>query len=62
VSDGTPKAADVLERLRAEQFPDVPADLVKKAYELEHARQFELERGPVRAELRDLIEEAAGEA
>ena len=56
----TASAATVLERIRQETDAEsVPAQLVKRIYELEHSRQFEVERGPIRAQIRDLIKAAA---
>lgn len=56
-----PRAADVLERIRADRYPDVPATLVDAVYRLQHSRQFEDERGPTQAAIRDLVQEAANQ-
>jgi hypothetical protein len=46
---------DTLEALRAEHYPDVPAELLAEVFEIEVEAQFETERGPVQARVRDLI-------
>jgi hypothetical protein len=49
-------ARKVLEQIRANNYAEVVSkDLLKATYELEHDKQFEDERGPVQASLRDLI-------
>jgi hypothetical protein len=60
--DGDSNAKKVLEDVRAAFFADrVDADLLDGVYEREHNQQFEDKRGPIRAELRDLIIEAVGD-
>ena len=49
------RALDALREVRADKFPDVPEDLLIGIFELEQAEQFESERGPIEAKLRDLI-------
>jgi hypothetical protein len=46
---------DTLEALRAEHYPDVPAGLLAEVFRIEVEAQFETERGPVQARVRDLI-------
>ena len=49
-------AKQVLEKVRAGEYAeDVSPDLLAAVYEIEHDKQFEDERGEVRAQLRDLI-------
>ncbi len=57
-------AKQVLEKVRVESYADddVTADLLGAVYALEHGKQFEDERGPVRAHLRDLIASAVQES
>lgn len=56
-------AAQALERIRAASYPDaVSAELLKAVYDIEHDQQFEDERGPVRATLRNLIAETIEES
>lgn len=52
-------ALEVLEEIRAKQFGDVPAPLLSEAFALETEAQFDAERGPTVAKLRDLIRSAA---
>ena len=46
---------DTLEALRAEHYPDVPAELLAEVFKIEVEAQFESERGPVQARVRDVI-------
>jgi hypothetical protein len=48
-------ALDALRVVRAEKFPDVPEELLVRVFELEQAAQFESDRRPTEAKLRDLI-------
>jgi hypothetical protein len=49
-------ARQVLERIRAQGYAEtVTADLLAAVYGIQHDKQFEDERGQVRAQLRDLI-------
>jgi hypothetical protein len=49
-------AREVLEKIRAHEYAEaVTANLLAAVYEIQHDKQFENERGPVRAQLRDLI-------
>jgi len=57
----TPMATEVLERIRSERFPGVPAKLVADVHRLEHERQLEHDRGPTRADLRNLVRAAVEE-
>lgn len=53
-----PQTADpshVLEKIRAADHPALDAGLVAEIYALEHQDQFEDDRGPTQAKLRDLI-------
>jgi len=52
-------ALEVLERVRSEYYPQVDAKLLRLVFELEHEDQFEDDRGPVCAALRDLITASA---
>ena len=55
-------ALSVLEAIRRDRSEtNVDADLLKAVYDVEHDKQFEADRGPVRATLRDLIEAAVVE-
>jgi hypothetical protein len=51
----TADPAQVLEQIRANQHSSLDAGLVAAIYELEHQDQFEDDRGPTQAKLRDLI-------
>jgi hypothetical protein len=57
-------AKQVLEKVRVENYADddVSSDLLAAVYALEHGKQFEDERGPVRAQLRELIASAVQES
>lgn len=61
-----PPSADpkkVLENIRAADFADaINADLLQSIYGLEHQQQFEEDRGPIQAALRDLIIKATEDA
>jgi hypothetical protein len=46
---------EALLALRADKFPGVPEDLLVRVFELEQEAQYETERGPTLAMLRDLI-------
>ncbi len=48
-------ALDALLAVRAEKFTHVPEEMVVRAFELEQAAQFESDRRPTEAKLRDLI-------
>lgn len=48
-------ALDALRAVRAEKFSHVPEELLVRVFEIEQAAQFESERGPTEAKLRDLI-------
>lgn len=48
-------ALDALLAVRAEKFEHVPEELLVRVFELEQAAQFESERGPTEAKLRDLV-------
>lgn len=48
-------ALGALLAVRAEKFPDVPEDVLIRVFELESAAQFESDRRPTEAKLRDLI-------
>jgi hypothetical protein len=51
-----------LESIREDQFAaTVDAGLLSAVYEIEHDKQFEVDRGSVRASLRDLVEAAVPE-
>lgn len=54
-------ALDALRAVRAEKFPDVPEELLVRVFELEQAAQFESDRRPTEAKLRDLIMGWGGE-
>jgi hypothetical protein len=60
-----PPSADptkVLENIRAADFADtIDAALIQSIYDLEHQQQFEDDRGPIQAALRDLIIKATEE-
>jgi hypothetical protein len=59
---GETDAKSVLESIREDQFGStIDAGLVSAVYETEHEKQFEVDRGSVRASLRDLIEAAVPE-
>jgi len=53
---------DTLETLRAEHYPDVPAELLAEVFKIEAQAQFETERTSVQARLRDLIGSDEGAA
>lgn len=55
-------ALDMLEAIRSERHPDIPAELLIEIYQREHDEQFEQERGVIQADLRDLISAHLGEA
>lgn len=56
-------ATDALEQIRSADYADaVSADVLAAVYAIEHDNQFEDERGPTRASLRDLIAEAVTES
>jgi hypothetical protein len=48
-------ALDALLAVRAEKFEHVPEELLVRVFELEQAGQFESDRRPIEANLRDLI-------
>jgi hypothetical protein len=48
-------ALEVLNEIRARDFADISEDLLKKMFLIETASQFESDRGPVVAKLRELI-------
>jgi hypothetical protein len=48
-------ALDALNEIRARDFPEIPEETVRAMFELEDAAQFESDRGPTVAKLRDLI-------
>lgn len=50
-------ALEVLNEIRARDFADISEDLLQKMFAIETAAQFESDRGPVAAKLRDLIVE-----
>ena len=55
-------ARKVLEEVRASYFAErFDAALLATIYTIEHEQQFEDDRGPVQAKLRDLITDATGE-
>jgi len=59
---GDTDALSVLESIRQNGFAAVvAADLLKAIYAIERDKQFEIDRGSVRASLRDLIEAAVPE-
>lgn len=52
-------AAKVLEAIRAADFADsVTPEILQAVYAIEHDKQFEDQRGPVQAALRDLVAQA----
>lgn len=56
-------AKQVLEQIRAANYDGfVSAGLLDAVYGIEHDKQFETERGPVVAQLRDLISRAIEES
>jgi hypothetical protein len=56
-------AKQVLEAIRADEYAEtVSAGLLSTVYEIEHDKQFEVDRGQVQANLRDLITEDVPEA
>lgn len=56
-------AKQVLEAIRADEYAEtVSAELLATVYEIEHDKQFEVDRGQVQANLRDLITEDVPEA
>jgi hypothetical protein len=57
VSDeATPKdALEVLNEIRVQDFAGISEDLLEEMFEIETAAQFESDRGPTVAKLRDLI-------
>jgi|SoimicmetaTmtHPA_FD_contig_31_2971889_length_1105_multi_3_in_0_out_0_2 hypothetical protein len=48
-------ALDALRAVRVEKFPEIPEELLVRVFELERAAQFESDRRPTEAKLRDLI-------
>jgi hypothetical protein len=48
-------ALDALLAVRAEKFAHVPEELLVRVFKLEQAAQFESDRRPIEAKLRDLI-------
>ncbi len=48
-------ALDALLAVRAEKFPHLPEELLVRVFELEQAAQYESDRRPTEAALRDLI-------
>lgn len=51
-------AKQVLEAIRADEYSEsVSAELLSTIYEIEHDKQFEVDRGQVQANLRQLITE-----
>jgi hypothetical protein len=50
-------ALDALIEIRNSEFPDLPEELVREMLEIEKGAQFEGERKPIVAKLRDLIME-----
>ncbi len=61
-----PKKTDartVLEKIRAENHPSlISAETLGAVYALEHEKQYEIDREPVKVQLRDLINDAVGKA
>ena len=57
MSEGGKGALEVLEEIRAGGYPEVPAQLLVQVFEIETETQFDADRGPVVAKLRDLIME-----
>ncbi len=54
--EAAPKnALDVLNEIRAQEFSEIPEELLTEMFEIETRAQFESERGPTVAKLRDLI-------
>lgn len=54
-SSASEKMLEALMAVRADKFPSVPEDLLVRVFELEQEAQYETERGPTQAMLRDLI-------
>lgn len=48
-------ALDALLAVRAKKFEHVPEELLARVFELEEVGQFESDRRPIEAKLRDLI-------
>ncbi len=60
MADETQRGAlDVLVGLRSEHAPDLSEELIRAVFALETEAEYEMDRRPVRAKLRALIEEAA---
>lgn len=60
MADETQKGAlDVLLGLRSEHAPNLSEELISAVFSLETDSEYEMDRRPVRAKLRSLLEEAA---
>lgn len=57
MSDGpaSNRALEALRAVRAEKFEDVPVEVLEQVYGIEQSAQFESDRRPTIAKLRDLI-------
>lgn len=56
--ENPPKSAlDALMEIRNSKYPELPEEVVRGMFEIEQAAQFEGERKPTVAKLRDLIME-----
>jgi hypothetical protein len=51
-------ALDVLLGLRDEHAPNLPEELISAVFALETESEYEIDRRPVRAKLRTLVEES----
>lgn len=61
--DTSERAREALEAVRSEKYGDtITPELLSKVYEMEHDQQFEDDRGPIQAQLRDLVADEADEA
>src|SRR4051812_29829925 len=60
MADETQRGAlEVLLGLQSEYAPDLPVELISAVFALETESEYEIDRRPVRARLRAMLEEAA---
>jgi hypothetical protein len=55
VNQSSKGALEVLEEIRKDEYPDLSAALLAAVFALETDTQFDVDRAPVIAKLRDLI-------